>query len=120
MLHIKVYGFYLRTEQIKKWLLIFKYPSVARATYDSNEGTAKNYIYPIIGDKVIESTKMSKQRKNLRNGLDKPFLRSGFGRGSKIRTHDTWFWRPLLYRLSYTPKCLTIIIKRYIHVNNFL
>ena len=25
------------------------------------------------------------------------------GRGSKIRTHDTRFWRPLLYQLSYTP-----------------
>ena len=27
-----------------------------------------------------------------------------FGRGSKNRTHDTRFWRPLLYLLSYTPK----------------
>ena len=26
------------------------------------------------------------------------------GRGSKNRTHDTRFWRPLLYQLSYTPK----------------
>ena len=26
-----------------------------------------------------------------------------FGRGSKIRTHDTRFWRPVLYQLSYTP-----------------
>ena len=25
------------------------------------------------------------------------------GRGSKIRTHDTRFWRPMLYQLSYTP-----------------
>ena len=25
------------------------------------------------------------------------------GRGSKNRTHDTRFWRPLLYLLSYTP-----------------
>ena len=25
------------------------------------------------------------------------------GRGSKIRTHGTRFWRPLLYQLSYTP-----------------
>ena len=33
-----------------------------------------------------------------------PFLRTRiFGRGSKIRTHGTWFWRPLLYQLSYTP-----------------
>ena len=26
------------------------------------------------------------------------------GRGSRNRTHGTWFWRPLLYQLSYTPK----------------
>ena len=26
-----------------------------------------------------------------------------FGRGRKIRTLDTRFWRPLLYQLSYTP-----------------
>ena len=25
------------------------------------------------------------------------------GRGTKTRTQDTWFWRPLLYQLSYTP-----------------
>ena len=25
------------------------------------------------------------------------------GRGTKNRTRDTWFWRPLLYQLSYTP-----------------
>lgn len=24
--------------------------------------------------------------------------------GGKIRTHDLWFWRPLLYQLSYTRK----------------
>ena len=28
------------------------------------------------------------------------------GRGSRIRTHGTWFWRPLLYQLSYTPKIM--------------
>ena len=26
-----------------------------------------------------------------------------YGRGRKIRTLDTRFWRPLLYQLSYTP-----------------
>ena len=36
------------------------------------------------------------------------------GRGSRNRTHDTRFWRPLLYQLSYTPKfeCLIIIMER--------
>ena len=40
-------------------------------------------------------------------GLDKKrtkrLLRSFFGRGRRTRTHDPWFWRPVLYQLSYTP-----------------
>ena len=32
-----------------------------------------------------------------------------YGRGSKIRTHDTRFWRPMLYQLSYTPNLLHLI-----------
>ena len=32
-----------------------------------------------------------------------------YGRGRKIRTLDTRFWRPLLYQLSYTPISLTAI-----------
>ena len=38
-----------------------------------------------------------------------------FGRGSKNRTHDTRFWRPLLYQLSYAP-----IQKRSPEVSLFL
>ena len=26
------------------------------------------------------------------------------GRGSRTWTHDTWFWRPVLYQLSYSPR----------------
>ena len=26
------------------------------------------------------------------------------GRGSRIRTRDPRFWRPMLYQLSYTPR----------------
>ena len=32
-----------------------------------------------------------------------------FGRGRRTRTHDPWFWRPVLYQLSYTPKDYCII-----------
>ena len=37
------------------------------------------------------------------------------GRGSRIRTHGTWFWRPLLYQLSYTPTRVrrTLLIRKY-------
>ena len=36
--------------------------------------------------------------------IKKSSWKRGFsGRGSKNRTHDTRFWRPLLYQLSYAP-----------------
>ncbi len=46
------------------------------------------------------------------------------GRGSRNRTHDTRFWRPLLYQLSYTPiffssHLLIIIIFKWIVKGNF-
>ena len=34
----------------------------------------------------------------------------GSGRGRRTRTHDPWFWRPVLYQLSYTPKNIGIIL----------
>ena len=30
-------------------------------------------------------------------------LVNNYGRGRRTRTLGTWFWRPLLYQLSYTP-----------------
>ena len=39
----------------------------------------------------------------LSNNTSASFESIEFGRGSKNRTHDTRFWRPLLYLLSYTP-----------------
>ena len=41
--------------------------------------------------------------KMLSNNASASFESIDFGRGSKNRTHDTRFWRPLLYLLSYTP-----------------
>ena len=42
-----------------------------------------------------------------------------FGRGRRTRTHDPWFWRPVLYQLSYTPVCIsaTLNIISYFWVN---
>ena len=37
------------------------------------------------------------------NDVSTAFADFKCGRGSKNRTHDTRFWRPLLYLLSYTP-----------------
>ena len=44
-----------------------------------------------------------------------------FSRGSRIRTHDLRFWRPLFYQLNYTPVFLEtrliIIQHRFLKVN---
>ena len=39
---------------------------------------------------------------NKKVAIWRPFC---FGRGRRTRTHDPWFWRPVLYQLSYTPVC---------------
>ena len=38
---------------MQNWLQVFKFPSVERTTYDRYEATAKNQIYPLIGDKIV-------------------------------------------------------------------
>ena len=40
-------------DSIQNWLKIFKFPSVEPTTYDRAECTAKNQIYPIIGEKTV-------------------------------------------------------------------
>lgn len=63
-------------ESMSKWLRIFKYPTVARATYDSSEGTAKNYIYPIIGNKLIGDITAVELKSILTNMMDKGYAHS--------------------------------------------
>ena len=38
---------------MQKWLEVFQYGAVERATYDRKEDCAKRYIYPRIGDSII-------------------------------------------------------------------
>ncbi len=38
---------------MQNWLQVFKFQSVEQSTYDRAECTAKNQIYPIIGDKAV-------------------------------------------------------------------
>ncbi len=35
------------------WLVLFKFPSVEQTTYDHCECTARNHIYPMLGDKTV-------------------------------------------------------------------
>lgn len=40
-------------ESMQSWLQVFKFPSVEQTTYDRCECSAKNQIYPLLGDKTI-------------------------------------------------------------------
>ena len=40
-------------ESMQSWLEVFKFPSVERTTYDRCECTAKNQIYPKLGDRYV-------------------------------------------------------------------
>ena len=49
------------------------------------------------------------EQQNKKDASHWPVPKNINGRGSKTRTRDTWFWRPVLYQLSYAPKNETII-----------
>ena len=40
-------------DSMTHWLQVFKFPSVERGTYDRLECTARNQVYPLIGEKVV-------------------------------------------------------------------
>ena len=58
----------LLKESMRHWLEVFKFPSVEQTTYDRMECTAKNQIYPLLGEKVVENI-TSADIKNLLNKL---------------------------------------------------
>ena len=41
-------------KSMQQWLEVFKMPSIERTTYDRYECTARNQIYPALGDKLVE------------------------------------------------------------------
>lgn len=40
-------------DSMQNWLRVFKFPSVEQTTYDRSECSAKNQIYPLIGEKAV-------------------------------------------------------------------
>ena len=40
-------------DSMQNWLQVFKFPSVEQTTYDRCECSAKNQIYPLIGEKAV-------------------------------------------------------------------
>ena len=58
----------LLKDSLQNWLEISKFPTVEQTTYDRAEATAKNQIYPAIGDKVVGNITAT-DIKNLLNNL---------------------------------------------------
>ena len=52
--------------------------------------SANNLLYPLLFSNLQNITNYIKSNQK-------------YGRGRRTWTLDTWFWRPLLYQLSYTP-----------------
>ncbi len=40
-------------DSMQNWLRVFKFPSVEQTTYDRSECSAKNQIYPLLGEKAV-------------------------------------------------------------------
>lgn len=58
---------------MQTWLEVFKYPSVEHTTYDRLECTAKNQIYPFLGDRVVSTIKAADIKKLLNSRMDKGY-----------------------------------------------
>ena len=58
-------------EGMQKWLEIFKFPSIERTTYDRYECTAKNQIYPLIGNKIVENVTAADIKQLLNHWMQK-------------------------------------------------
>lgn len=60
-------------DSMQNWLEEFKFPSVERTTYDRYECTAKNQIYPYIGDKVVGDIKSADIKKLLNDKMNEGY-----------------------------------------------
>ena len=60
-------------DSMQTWLEVFKFPSVERTTYDRYECTAKNQIYPYIGDKVVGDVKSADIKKLLNDKMSEDY-----------------------------------------------
>lgn len=60
-------------ESMQSWLEMFKFPSVERTTYDRYECTAKNQIYPYLGDKVVGNIKSADIKKLLNDKMNEGY-----------------------------------------------
>src|SRR5688572_1922019 len=80
-------------------------------TKTAPKGCLMRFVLYGRGDRIRTSPNFpTGVNKNKERALARPyFLENCRGRGSRARTYDTRFWRPVLYQLSYAPVSCAII-----------
>lgn len=73
----------LLKDSMDNWLRIFKFPMVEATTYDRLEMTARNQIYPVLGDKVVTDITSTDIRLILNN-----MMMEGYAYSSVKKVHD--------------------------------
>ena len=98
-------------ESMQSWLEIFKYPSVERTTYDRLECTAKNHIYPEIGDRVVSTIKSADIKRILNDRMQKGYA---YTTVKKIHNLLNEYFRYLMQQefIQKNPMQSTLMIKK--------
>lgn len=60
-------------ESMQSWLQVFKFPSVEQTTYDRCECSAKNQIYPLLGDKIVSDITSADIKNMLNHWMNKGY-----------------------------------------------
>ena len=58
---------------MQNWLEVFKFPTVEHTTYDRLESTAKNHIYPKLGDKTVGNVTAADVQQILNKKMNKGY-----------------------------------------------
>ena len=66
----------LLKDSIQNWLEVTKFPTVEQTTYDRLECTAKNQVYPLLGDKVVGDITATDIKNMLNTLMNKGFAYS--------------------------------------------
>ena len=62
------------SESMQNWLEIFKFPSVEQTTYDRCECTARNLIYPTLGERIVGDITSADIKKLLNDKMNEGFV----------------------------------------------
>ena len=87
-------------KSMQKWLEVFQYGTVERATYDRKEDCAKRYIYPRIGDMIISEITSADL-----NGILTQMMNEGYAHSTVKHVYSLLneYFRYLCYE-DYIPK----------------